>query len=227
MLLVYSDAPSKWSGDPLRIKQILTNLVGNAIKFTHTGEVVVRVMLEEEDADQVTLRISVTDTGIGIDTEDQAGLFSAFTQIDTSNTRAYGGTGLGLAICKRLVEQMGGDIGLESEPGKGSTFWFTLHSPKIAALYYDEFHEKPLLGRKAIICEPHPTARLIMRHTLGDWGMVVTEVDNPSDLDKTLRAAAEAGNPYHFLIGASRNRNCRKKTCLDPSPPSKRRSPAR
>ncbi|MFZ5594364.1 MAG: ATP-binding protein [Pseudomonadota bacterium] len=210
-LLVYSDVPSKWSGDPLRIKQIITNLVGNAIKFTHTGEVVVRVMLEEEDAEEVTLRISVTDTGIGIDPEHQAGLFSAFTQIDTSNTREYGGTGLGLAICKRLTEQMGGEIGLESEPGKGSTFWFTLHSKKIAALYYDEFHDKPLLGHKAVICEPHPTARLVIHHTLSEWGMIVTEVDNPANLDKVLRAAAEAGNPYHFLIGGISQRKLQEK----------------
>ncbi len=108
-------------GDALRVRQVLTNLVGNAIKFTAAGSV--RILASADDRH---VRVSVVDTGIGIAAEHQEKLFSAFTQVDTSTTRRYGGTGLGLAICKRLVDGMGGKIGLDSAPGQGSTFWFEL-----------------------------------------------------------------------------------------------------
>jgi len=121
--LFYSDVPRHLVGDPVRVRQVLTNLVSNAIKFTDSGSVTVRVMLEEEpDPNGIaTLRLSVTDTGIGLSPADQKRLFTAFTQADTSATRRFGGTGLGLVISKKLVEQMQGSIGLESEAGKGST----------------------------------------------------------------------------------------------------------
>ncbi|MEP1265607.1 MAG: ATP-binding protein, partial [Marinobacter sp.] len=128
--LVYNDVPDNIMGDPLRVKQVITNLVNNAIKFTQTGEVVLRASLEEEDkeSNQITLRLSITDSGVGLSRAQQQSLFNAFSQADASTARQYGGTGLGLAISKRLVEEMGGKIGLESELGKGSTFWFTLTS---------------------------------------------------------------------------------------------------
>jgi signal transduction histidine kinase len=122
---VEPDVPSLLRGDPGRLQQVLTNLVGNAIKFTEHGEVVVRVSLQEEDGEEVLLRCEVRDSGIGIPQDKRAQLFMPFTQVDASSTRRFGGTGLGLSISKRLVDLMGGEIGLESEPGYGSTFWFT------------------------------------------------------------------------------------------------------
>lgn len=116
--LVYRDTPIQLQGDPQRLKQILTNLVGNAIKFTQGGTVAVRAMLEDESDDRAQLRISVQDTGIGLSEEDQQALFKAFSQADNSLSRQAGGTGLGLVISKRLIEQMGGEIGVDSTPGK-------------------------------------------------------------------------------------------------------------
>jgi signal transduction histidine kinase/ActR/RegA family two-component response regulator len=122
---VEPEVPSFLRGDPGRLRQILVNLGGNAVKFTETGEIVIRVRLESEDERNVTIRFSVSDTGIGIPANRQDILFSPFTQVDGSITRKYGGTGLGLAISKHLTELMGGKICLKSEEGKGSTFWFT------------------------------------------------------------------------------------------------------
>ncbi|HEV2524626.1 MAG TPA: ATP-binding protein, partial [Gammaproteobacteria bacterium] len=123
--LIYSDVPTQVLSDPLRLKQIVTNLVSNAIKFTERGSVIVRVMLENESFSHTTIRVHVTDTGIGLSPEEQKVLFHAFNQTKTGATHKLGGTGLGLVISKKLVEQMGGTIGVESEPQKGSTFWFT------------------------------------------------------------------------------------------------------
>ncbi|HHM7818793.1 TPA: ATP-binding protein [Pseudomonas aeruginosa] len=128
--LVYRDTPIQLQGDPQRLKQILTNLVGNAIKFTQGGTVAVRAMLEDESDDRAQLRISVQDTGIGLSEEDQQALFKAFSQADNSLSRQAGGTGLGLVISKRLIEQMGGEIGVDSTPGEGAEFWISLSLPK-------------------------------------------------------------------------------------------------
>lgn len=114
----------------MRLKQLLTNLIDNAIKFTETGDVRVEVTLLEHDATHARLRVAVRDTGIGIPADRQAAIFESFTQADDSTTRTYGGTGLGLTICSQLVELMGGRLGVESEVGKGSSFWFELTFPR-------------------------------------------------------------------------------------------------
>ncbi len=197
--LFYSDVPRRILGDPVRIRQVLRNLVSNAVKFTEKGSITIRVMLEEEpDANGVaTLRVSVTDTGIGLSPTDQERLFQAFSQADTSATRRFGGTGLGLVISKKLVEQMGGAIDLESEAGKGSTFWFTMRCPVI-----EEPREEPppsLRGRHVLLCDAHPLARLAVRHQLAEWGM---EVEDTAELTRLggMLAEFEAGERPCDLI---------------------------
>ncbi|WP_280571139.1 ATP-binding protein, partial [Chromohalobacter sp. 296-RDG] len=152
---------------PLRIKQVLTNLVNNAVKFTERGEVVVRVMLDELSTTSTKLHISVRDTGIGLDLASRERLFQAFSQGDASRSRQYGGTGLGLMISKRLVEQMGGEIDVESESGEGTTFTFSL--TLIATQQRERLPELNLGGYRVGLFEPHATTRRAFTHLLERW----------------------------------------------------------
>ena len=186
--LVYRDTPLSLIGDPLRLKQVLTNLVSNAIKFTRAGTIVIRAMLEDESADRAQLRISVQDTGIGLSDDDLRELFQAFSQADNSLSRQAGGTGLGLVISKRLIEQMGGEIGVDSTPEEGSEFWITLSLPK-ARDDAEDLPRPPLLGRRAAALEHHDLARQALQHQLEDCGLQVSGFDN---LDSLLSAVAEA-----------------------------------
>ena len=173
----------KLLGDPLRLGQILINLTGNAIKFTDHGSIIVRARLLEDTPEGVLLRIEVADTGIGITTEQQQRLFTAFEQADGSMTRKYGGSGLGLAISKRLVEIMGGEIGVTSTPGQGSTFWFTVRLVKSSELVqpapaFSEVsaYERLLneyLGTRLLLAEDEPMSQEVSRGLLEDAGLVV------------------------------------------------------
>ncbi|MCO7622285.1 response regulator [Pseudomonas guariconensis] len=197
--LVYRDTPLSLIGDPLRLKQILTNLVSNAIKFTREGTIVVRAMIEDEQEDSVQLRISVQDTGIGLSPQDVRTLFQAFSQADNSLSRQPGGTGLGLVISKRLIEQMGGEIGVDSTPGEGSQFWISLSLPRA----HDDAQEQPLqplLGRRAAIVDGHELARQALAHQLEDCGLSVSLFASFDQLLQGVQAASQAGQPFEFAV---------------------------
>lgn len=204
--LVYSDVPTQLIGDPLRLKQILTNLVNNAIKFTDNGNIILRAMVENTMDTRAVLKISVTDTGIGLSPEDQKAIFQAFSQVDTTTSRRFGGTGLGLVISKHLVEQMGGEIGLESEPGKGATFWFTLRAD-INKRMEQVPENLPLRGLNVALFDANPIARLSVRHMLESWRLNVEEVEILEELPVQLETAVQKGNRYNVaIIGLSPSR---------------------
>jgi PAS domain S-box-containing protein len=200
LCLVHHDVPANLHGDPGRLRQILTNLVGNAIKFTERGEVVLRVNRSEQSADTVLLRFEVSDTGIGISPEAQSRLFSSFVQADGSTTRRYGGTGLGLAISKKLVSLMGGEIGVKSKPGQGSVFWLTARFGRPAEPVARAPESARLTGRRVLIVDDNATNRAILRQQLAHWGLRVAGVeDGPSAL-LALRTAATSGKPYDLAV---------------------------
>lgn len=178
------DLPSALRGDPLRLGQVLTNLAGNAVKFTETGEIVVGITVEGADDLSTTLRFSVRDTGIGLEAARRQHLFDAFTQADGSTTRQFGGTGLGLAICRNLVELMDGDIGVDSTPGRGSTFTFTARFGNVdtipaAAPAETRAAEAPRLdGVQVLLVEDNEINRQVAREILTDAGATVTEAEN-------------------------------------------------
>ena len=199
--LVYRDTPLALVGDPLRLKQILTNLVSNAIKFTREGTIVARAMLEDDDdsKDTAQLRISIQDTGIGLSNDDVRALFQAFSQADNSLSRQPGGTGLGLVISKRLVEQMGGEIGVDSTPGEGSTFWISLTLPR-AREDAEDLPAPPLLGRRVALLEHHELARQALEHQLNDLGLKVVAFNALERLTEAVAAAHLAGQPIELAV---------------------------
>ena len=188
-------------GDPTRLTQILINLIGNALKFTEKGSVIVRVTNDAEAHTPGTIRFSVSDTGIGISADKLDAIFDSFTQAHASTTRQYGGTGLGLAISKHLAERMNGRIWAESAVGKGSTF----HCSVALQAQAHPSAQKPvpqisLAGVRTLVVDDHPTNLLILRETLGVWGAQVTEAGNGATALDELRRAAEQGMPYELLL---------------------------
>ncbi|KAF4515993.1 hypothetical protein B566_EDAN000230 [Ephemera danica] len=202
--LFHADVPNALRGDPGRVRQVLTNLVGNAIKFTEQGEVVVQVRLVSQQAGAVLVRFDVTDTGIGLSEAQQAQLFQAFSQADGSTTRKYGGTGLGLAICKRLVEMMGGEIGVVSQPGSGSTFGFTARfEPQSAPVEVVVPEVLSVRGKRVLIVDDKPINCQVLDLLMKKWGVVSTVVSDHSAVVSYLREQACHGIQYDVAIIAA------------------------
>lgn len=219
---VESNVPRQLQGDPVRLRQILLNLAGNAVKFTAAGEVLVKATIELEGSGELKversnqscnlqpvtpiqpsnnlkIRFEVKDTGIGISPADQQKLFQSFSQVDASMTRQYGGTGLGLIICKQLVELMGGEIGVESVLGQGSTFWFTASfGLQVGSVATDD----PLifLQLKLLVASDNATTRQSVRSLVEPWGMETDEAADSTATLKALRSSADRGHPYDVAI---------------------------
>jgi signal transduction histidine kinase/DNA-binding response OmpR family regulator len=199
-----ADLPSQVVGDPLRLRQVLMNLVGNAVKFTRQGQVVVALVVKSRAPREIELEFSVADTGIGISPEDQQRIFAPFTQADPSTTRHYGGSGLGLAIAQRLVNLMGGGLSVESRPGQGSTFRFTARlalaaeidaEPELPAVSQEAFRDLPVL----VVAE-NLAGRRMLEQTLSRWAMCPDSAgDVPSALMK-IHQAASAGHSFRLVL---------------------------
>ncbi|MBW4582298.1 MAG: PAS domain S-box protein [Tildeniella nuda ZEHNDER 1965/U140] len=196
-----TNVPVALRGDVTRLRQILINLTSNAIKFTHRGEVIIRLTLATETDTTATIAFSVDDTGVGIPKAAQALLFEPFTQVDASTTRKYGGTGLGLAICKQLVERMGGTIGVESSADQGSQFWFTLtfEKPLLADKSLDD-RTHQFKQRRLLIVDDNATHRESVRCQTVAWGLAVDEADGAIAALKALKQAALDGKPYDVVL---------------------------
>jgi len=196
--VIYPDVHRHLRGDAMRLRQVLLNLVGNAVKFTEGGEVNLSVMREQDDGEKAQLWFLINDTGIGITEADQHRLFTPFVQADGSTTRRFGGTGLGLAISKQLVDMMGGRIGVASSPGEGSTFWFT------AAFTKDEraivSHRSALAGIRVLILDSNEVNRLVLRRHLASSSVDVEEAATPDAALGALRGAAADGKPFAAVV---------------------------
>ncbi|MFO1265439.1 MAG: response regulator [Rubrivivax sp.] len=189
-----------YRGDALRLRQVIINLLGNAMKFTERGQVVLRISgAGATDGAPETLRFEIEDSGIGIAPEAQERIFDSFSQVDGSSTRRHGGTGLGLAICRQLVELMGGGIGVHSAPGEGSTFWFTVRLTRMPGrtgpIDSGAFH-----GRRALIVDDNPRVRRTLGRRLESWGMIVAEAGESATATGLLQTLAAAGTPCDLVL---------------------------
>ncbi|GAG04061.1 unnamed protein product, partial [marine sediment metagenome] len=203
--MVDPEVPTFLRGDPGRLRQVITNLVGNAVKFTSKGEIAVRVTLDEEDDDHATIHFAISDTGIGISADRIDTLFEAFTQADASVTRKFGGTGLGLSISKRLCEIMGGRMGVKSKAGKGSTFWFTAIFEKQAksaqpASDVVEIDVASLEGTRILAVDDNATNRLLLEKQLRSWNFRHDEAQSGKAALAKLRKAVKEKDPFVIVI---------------------------
>ncbi|AUB44042.1 DNA-binding response regulator, OmpR family, containings REC and winged-helix (plasmid) [Nostoc flagelliforme CCNUN1] len=198
--LIYPNVPSHLQGDAGRLRQILMNLISNAIKFTSNGEVVLQAELRSQNSTTATIYFAITDTGLGITSEDQCKLFTPFTQVDASTTRKYGGTGLGLAICKQLVSLMGGEIGVESQLGKGSKFWFEVTFAKQLHPISSKSDRGLLTNRHLLVVDDNATNRKIVHHQATRWGMQVDQAASAATALKAIQEAAKQKNLYDVAV---------------------------
>ena len=196
---LHPKVPAFLVGDPGRLRQILTNLVGNAFKFTSEGEVSVHGIIEQELDTEIVLRFSVSDTGIGIPEDKKDKLFQSFSQVDASTTREFGGTGLGLAISKQISETMGGEIGIESEAGKGSTFWFTVRLKK-SKKQPEPVEIADISGVKMLVVDDNPTNRKIAKTQLSSWGVQCSLAKSGLEALQLLRKARQVGENFKIAI---------------------------
>jgi signal transduction histidine kinase/ligand-binding sensor domain-containing protein/DNA-binding response OmpR family regulator len=194
------DVPDMVVCDPTRLRQVVTNLVGNALKFTANGEIVVRAQVVSQDGDAMMVQFSVRDTGVGIPVEKQQQIFEPFAQADGSTTRKYGGTGLGLTVCLRLVEMMGGRLWVESEPGHGSCFHFTARLGVSEKQRTNQPAERNLRDVAVLVVDDNPTNLLVLEETLAKWGMQVSAESGANAALAFARAAADAGSPLPLVI---------------------------
>ncbi|HFB52234.1 MAG TPA: response regulator, partial [Anaerolineae bacterium] len=200
LIFVHPGITATVRGDPLRLRQILVNLVGNAVKFTDEGEVSVEVMELERDENTVKFQISVADTGIGIPPEKQEMIFETFSQADSGTSRKYGGTGLGLAISRQLVEMMGGEIWVESEPGQGSVFKFTVVLPVVQTETPAPVDMSPVRGKRVLVIDDNATSRHILRTVLAAWDCIPDEAPDGAAGVKKLQHALDAGTRYDIVL---------------------------
>lgn len=200
LLDVTPDVPMNLRGDAMRVEQVLKNLVNNAVKFTERGQVTIKVRPWRSDGERTWLRFEVIDTGIGLSVEERGRLFQPFTQADSSTSRRYGGTGLGLAICKRLMNMMGGEMGVESEKGVGSTFYFNV--PFQVQAYQRAFaiDGKDLLGMRVLVVDDNASSREILHGMLSSLHFVVDEACSARDALQQLDVARQNGEPYRLVI---------------------------
>jgi PAS domain S-box-containing protein len=197
---VHPQVPDRVVSDPQRLRQCLINLVGNAIKFTHSGEIVIEVSVTGRQDGRVLTRFEVRDTGIGIAPEVLHTLFQPFVQADSSTTRHFGGTGLGLSIVRRLVEMMGGEVGVHSEQGKGSTFWFVLPLEPAAQPTMLVPMDLNRLGRRVLVVDDHETNRRVLAGQLMHAGFEVSLASTGNEALRILRQATQDGHPFEVVL---------------------------
>jgi CheY-like chemotaxis protein/anti-sigma regulatory factor (Ser/Thr protein kinase) len=196
-----ADLPQRVVGDPLRVRQILSNYLSNAVKFTPRGDIHLRVRVQDDDR----LRFEVHDTGPGIAPEVQERLFRPFTQADESTTRRFGGTGLGLSICRELAQLMNGEVGVDSQPGRGSCFWAELELPATDSAASDSGFgtldtTQPLAGRRVLLVEDNPVNMMIAVALLEQWGVRVTQAGDGREAVAAVQAAAQDGRLFDAVL---------------------------
>jgi len=195
------DVPARLIGDPTRLRQVLMNLAGNSIKFTHKGEIYIKGEMLEDLGDEIKIRVLVKDTGIGIPKDQQSRIFESFTQGDGSTTRKYGGTGLGTSICKQLIEMMRGEIGLASEEGKGSTFWFTaVLAKQTGKTIILAKKEVDLTGLRVLVVDDNKTNRFILMEHLNSWGCCPAEATDGLEALSILNESVSAKKLFDLIL---------------------------